>query len=665
MKQKKGKGIIKAVIALALLAALGAGGAAAYANRSKKPVNVYTIRDQFAMTEYWGDSSQTDGMVGLEGIQQVYLSDTMRVRNVEVKEGQAVKAGDVLLNYDTTLTELDVQMKEVKMRQAELELTNAQKELATVKSYRADEYIPGSVTRTVIPGVKPEPEPPFVADGTLPLLGGKGTRKDPYVYLWKSSYSFDDAFFYQAMQGSKDCYVKLLLVGEGELPEHIHVPDQEEWHTDEESHWRICARCGEEYDKAEHTLLTVVDQMPGIEQEGSSHDVCGICGYEGEKTTIPALSKPEDDNPGTDNPGTDNPGTDNPGTDTPGTDEPGTDTPGSDTPESGTPESGTPVSGGGSSSPSTTTVEAELLIQLQNSSAAGYQMQVISINVPSAEDSSNPPLFLWKDTTPLPKLPPEEPVEEIPDEEVVDGIKYTAEELKEMRADAEAKVRDADLSLRQSKLEYEKAEKELHNSAIYAEMDGKVKELHTEDEAKETSSALLSITAGGGYYITCTLSELERDTVELGQTVTVTSWSTDGQYEGKITEISDYPSSSSNWGAGNSNVSYYPFTVMVSEDAGLKEGDYVGVQYGAAGAQQGFYLESMFIRTENGRSYVLMDQDGVLTKQYISTGRSLWGSYVQVLGGITPDAKLAFPYGKNTVEGAPTVEASADQLYGY
>ena len=76
------------------------------------------------------------------------------------------------------------------------------------------------------------------------------------------------------------------------------------------------------------------------------------------------------------------------------------------------------------------------------------------------------------------------------------------------------------------------------------------------------------------------------------------------------------------------------------------------------------YLESMFIRTDNGKSYVMArGEDGRLEQRWVQTGRDLWGSYTQIRGGLTTDDYVAFPYGRDVGEGARTVEATADELY--
>ena len=138
--------------------------------------------------------------------------------------------------------------------------------------------------------------------------------------------------------------------------------------------------------------------------------------------------------------------------------------------------------------------------------------------------------------------------------------------------------------------------------------------------------------------------------------------------EGKIVSIDDYPTQNgSNWGDGNSNVSYYPFQVFVSEDANLQPNDYVEMQYqksAKADAANSMYLQSFLLRSENGKSYVMVrDENDKLEKRWVQTGRDLWGSYTQIRGGLTLEDYVAFPYGRDVVEGAHTKEATADQLY--
>ena len=137
-------------------------------------------------------------------------------------------------------------------------------------------------------------------------------------------------------------------------------------------------------------------------------------------------------------------------------------------------------------------------------------------------------------------------------------------------------------------------------------------------------------------------------------------------YTGTIQSVGDFPTSNGYWsGVGNPNVSYYPFTVFIDESADLQEGSYVNVSFSTATTQQGIYLENPFLRTEQGKSYVYVrGEDGKLEQRFVTTGKALWGSYTEVLDGLTPEDYIAFPYGKNVVVGADTVEGDNSDLYG-
>ena len=189
----------------------------------------------------------------------------------------------------------------------------------------------------------------------------------------------------------------------------------------------------------------------------------------------------------------------------------------------------------------------------------------------------------------------------------------------------------------------------------------------TEEEAKTQNQPVLKVSGGGGFYIQGSVSELEKDKMQIGQEVTVNDWNTGMTYTGKIVSMGDFPTNSDGWnGSGNPNVSYYPFTVFVDETADLQAGMYVNIQYSSAESENGIYLENPFIRTENGQSYVYVQgAGGKLEKRFVTTGKALWGSYTEIRSGLTVDDLIAFPYGKNLKEGAPTVESDVSDLYNY
>ena len=176
---------------------------------------------------------------------------------------------------------------------------------------------------------------------------------------------------------------------------------------------------------------------------------------------------------------------------------------------------------------------------------------------------------------------------------------------------------------------------------------------------------LMKISGGGGFYVKATVGELEKDELQIGQQVTINDWNTGMTYTGSIQSVGDFPDVNGYWnGMGNPNVSYYPFTVFVDGSADLQEGAYVNIIYSTATNQQGIYLENPFLRTEKGQSYVYVrGADGKLEQRFVTTGKTLWGNYTQILTGLAPEDMLAFPYGKHLIVGADTVESDLSELY--
>ena len=135
---------------------------------------------------------------------------------------------------------------------------------------------------------------------------------------------------------------------------------------------------------------------------------------------------------------------------------------------------------------------------------------------------------------------------------------------------------------------------------VYARIDGKVISCLTEEEAKKNRQPVLKISGGGGFYVEGFVSELEKDTMKIGQEVTINDWNTGMTYTGNIISVSDFPKQNGYYGNGNPNASFYPFKVFVDEQADLQAGSYVSVVYSAAESENGIYLENPFLRTENG-----------------------------------------------------------------
>lgn len=263
-------------------------------------------------------------------------------------------------------------------------------------------------------------------------------------------------------------------------------------------------------------------------------------------------------------------------------------------------------------------------------------------------------------------LPPPEEIDiDLP---VIDpNAIYTGEEILEMQKQLNETIKEQKEKLKLAEAEYNIMERELGDGNVYAQIDGKVVSLLSEEEARENKQPMIKVSGGGGFYISGSVSELEKESLKIGQEVTVNDWNTGSTYTGEVVSIGDFPSNEDNWnGIGNPTASYYPFQAFVSEEADLQAGSYVSMTYSSASAERGIYLEKPFIRTDQDGSYIYVrGDDGRLERKPVKLGKLIWGSYYEILSDLTEEDWLAFPYGKMVREGAPTVESEISALYGY
>lgn len=568
ISKKLKKGIIAAACVVGVCGAVW-GGLTIARNAQRGDVNVYAV-NECAMTDYWGDTSNTSGMVTTDKLQKIYISQSQTVKKVWVKEGDSVKKGTVLVSYDSTLTQATVerakidydrQTENLEVMKNELELLKKAKNKETLQkecddleaklknlkaAYDKDEKHPYNADAPVTEGKITQAEPTTI---TVKGADGKEQTATVYYYSWLSPSTIDEA--------------KL-----GEILSNLGVTPAGD-------------------------VLTAVDTYVVLVQRHGDK----VGGYVESTWGMVIMDRYTADNNEVDPP---------------------------------------------------TQASKSVSFRLLN-------------NLPDFVDTER-----------------KYDSKEIQDterklaiaQELLDASMTQLDLNKAILEKAQA-VKEQEVNLKVAKLKLDKKLAELGDGNVYAEFDGTVKAVRDPGEAYNNSEAVVELSGGGGYYVTGTLSEMDLGSVQVGDSVSISSWMTGAACEGTIVSIDDYPTSNgNNWGDGNSNVSYYPFKVFVTEDANLQPNDYVDIQYqkdtSAEESGSSLYLQSMFIRTDNGKSYVMArGEDGRLEQRWVQTGRDLWGSYTQIRGGLTIDDYVAFPYGRDVVEGAHTQEATTDQLYNY
>lgn len=235
---------------------------------------------------------------------------------------------------------------------------------------------------------------------------------------------------------------------------------------------------------------------------------------------------------------------------------------------------------------------------------------------------------------------------------------YTEKELAEAINDKETEVKKLDIQLRKLKLELETLQDSIKDGVVYAKLDGVVKSVGNPDQNQSDGDAFMIVTGDDGLYVSGTISELLLDEVKPGTVVTANSWESGMTFEATVTSISDYPVSGNSWGEGNPNVSYYQYTAYMEDSSALKNGEYVDLAIKTNQSETGgIYLDKAYVRQEDGKSYVMKaDENNQLKKQYVVTGKTVYGSAIEIKSGLTEDDKIAFPYGKTAVEGAAVTE---------
>lgn len=593
MKRKsKGTKVLILLLVVVLVAGAGFGTWYFLTHRSTEPVNVFPFH-YIGMTEYWGDSQESYGPVTTDRIQTVFLSDTQTVTELLVQPGDAVKKGDLLMTFDTTLTDISLERKRLEVEKLKLQLSRAQEELKEIKKMK-----PMSNT-TPAPEKETEPDKGMALSGDYQISQNKaydGSSSDKALILWlRDSASLEDAVFEAVRQKA------------------------------------------EEYQEANAPAPTE-PTVPPTQEEPTEDPTQETTETPSEDPTVPPTEA---------------------STETP-TSEP-TEDPTQESTQETEPE---PVVPPTEPAVDLTVNHFYMVVKItEDNMSLGYTTTWQGLEV-TKNGSFRFQFFdaggvrdhmVPQQTTIAPSIP-----------QIDFGSGFTASQIAQMRADKEKEIKDHQFRVKMAEAEYAIMQTEADTGKVVAKIDGTVVSLLSEEEAKETMQPIMKISGGGGFYVEGSVSELEKDKLQIGQQVTINDWNTGMEYTGTVQSVGDFPSADGYWnGMGNPNASYYPFKVFIEENADLQEGTYVNVVYSTATNQQGIYLENPFLRTEQGTTYVYVrGEDGKLEKRAIITGKSLWGSYTEVLEGLSAEDLIAFPYGKTVIPGADTVESDMSALYG-
>ena len=241
---KKGRRILAASAAAVIGAAsvFGIGTAVRKTTSSSVPV-IQVSSINYGMWLDWDNS--VSGIITADAEQNIYLSDTEKVKEVLVAEGQAVHKGDVLMRYDTKSTRLSLEKEKINRERIELGIEVAKENIRTLENISPipDEgdglYLPGDLfgfeaftdtlkkaevyKKTLKADAKPANEDP--EDETL------GTEDNPYLFLCEGdSVTMTTDFIKRWQRIAKRAKMKQLYIALQKRDKEMNL--QRAWMTD-------------------------------------------------------------------------------------------------------------------------------------------------------------------------------------------------------------------------------------------------------------------------------------------------------------------------------------------------------------------------------------------------------------------------------------------------
>lgn len=697
---------------------LGAVVVFAVKQSSQERVTVISMQEMMG----WGgmnDMSMSGNIIS-DVSQDIYLGSNQVVDEVFVQEGDTVYLGDPLVSYDMTLVNLELEMKKLDREGIQLNIKKAQREITKLKNTKPAsdgggvddpgffddpgmiDDDPGMIED---PGDLEEPEEPAAAyellDGDSEPYMGEGTLEDPYHFLCSQNGVVLGSFLNRMAQ--EQCFF-LIEVREGDLSngELLKVWGQKitdpDLNLDPDARFEmklseieeiaventkvfdvLTGSDADQYCKGDgsaekpYTYLISADGvvkgsffdemrerkvnfrlevwkdnvyggtlMKAWEQDG---EVLGEFADEDEYLVGLASKEPGEDD-GDD--GEDDKPEENPGT-TPSP-EPSVEPEPTETPDPEVSPSATPEP-----TPEPTSEPEPTPEPTQGAQEGSGDAQ------PDASgQSEETPINSMASSAVYTRI--------IPLANTVDGVMddsmggMSKEEIQKQIKEKEAEIRGYQLDLKEADLEIKKIQKDLNNQTIRSTINGVVKTVEDPEQVGSTGKPLIQVVSSEGLYVRGTISESKLDELEVGDKLNGFSYETGVSFTAEVREISPYPLESS-----QGTDSSYPFTAYIENADGLKNYSYVELTLAGedgTGSGSKVTVEKPFVRTEDGQYYVMIDDgSGHLKKQVVQISRIIWGSTYEISDGLSWNDKIAFPYGKNAVEGAKTEEGTWEDLY--
>ena len=185
-------------------------------------------------------------------------------------------------------------------------------------------------------------------------------------------------------------------------------------------------------------------------------------------------------------------------------------------------------------------------------------------------------------------------------------------------------------------------------------------------EPSPDDKAFAVIEGEGGTEVLCTVSEMNLESVAIGSHIDVHSWNSNAYGTAEVTKLEDEPLAyqGMGWGENPNSSTYLIHAKMIDGADQFSIYDWVEVtmdssQKADKKESNSVYIPLHYVHQEGGDYYIMKaDENGLLKKQYIKVGQVMEDRYIEVKGGLNSDDKICFPFGKDVKEGVKTRETS-------
>lgn len=226
----------------------------------------------------------------------------------------------------------------------------------------------------------------------------------------------------------------------------------------------------------------------------------------------------------------------------------------------------------------------------------------------------------------------------------------TESEKKDLIKEATSNINELKSTLNTMKVELESLNQKIQDCNVISLVNGVVKTVGDPSKVSNDGTPFLTIGSSSGMVVKTYVDEYKKESLKVGDTLTVMNYMSGGSTTAKVSMISDYPATDYQNYDTKKNASYYEVRATLEDSSDFKVDDYASASIldTSASSQDIICLEKMYVRTDKKGTYCLIrGKDKRLKRVNVKTKvSSTDSSQVIVLSGLKKSDYIAFPYGK-------------------